>query len=74
MLGFVTIIQILSGLATGFFVLAHEPKSEGLGSIGGSASQFKGLSSSADDKLDRLTWISFALFIVSSILLGFKIV
>ena len=74
MLGFVTIIQILSGLATGFFILAHEPKSEGLGSIGGSASQFKGLSSSADQKLDRLTWIAFAIFIVASILLGFKVV
>ncbi|MCH2227804.1 MAG: preprotein translocase subunit SecG [Candidatus Caenarcaniphilales bacterium] len=74
MLGFVTIIQILSGLATGFLILAHEPKSEGLGSIGGSASQFKGLSSSADQKLDNLTWIAFAVFIVSSIVLGFNVV
>ncbi|NQY79097.1 MAG: preprotein translocase subunit SecG [Candidatus Caenarcaniphilales bacterium] len=74
MLGFVTIIQILSGLATGFFILAHEPKSEGLGSIGGSASQFKGLSSSADQKLDNLTWIAFGIFIIASILLGFNVV
>jgi protein translocase SecG subunit len=66
MLNFVTVIQILSGLATGFLILAHEPKSEGLGSIGGSAHHFKGMQSSAEDKLDQLTWASFILFYISN--------
>jgi len=74
MLSFITVIQILSGLATGFLILAHEPKSEGLGSIGGSAHHFKGMQSSAETKLDQLTWFSFASFIIASIILGFNLV
>jgi len=74
MLSFVTIIQILSGLATGFLILAHEPKSEGLGSIGGAAHHFKGMQSSAEDKLDQLTWGTFIIFLSSSIILGFGLV
>ncbi len=74
MLNFITVIQILSGLATGFLILAHEPKSEGLGSIGGSAHHFKGMQSSAEDKLDQLTWASFILFLGASIILGFNLV
>lgn len=70
----ITVLQIASGLVTVFFVLAHEPKSEGLGSIGGGGSQFSGVRTSADDKLDNLTWVAATIFILCSALLGFKII
>ena len=67
-------IQILSGLFTVFFVLIKDPKSEGLGAIGSSASSFKGVKTSADEQLDNMTWIFVAVFLFSSALLGFKLV
>lgn len=67
-------LQIISGLLTVFFVLIKEPKSEGLGAIGSSAHAFKGVRTSADEKLDNMTWIFAITFIVASALLGFKLV
>ena len=67
-------IQILSGLITGFLVLVHEPKSEGLGAIGSSASSFKGVRTSADEKLDKITWFFAGIFMLSSALLGLGII
>ncbi len=67
-------LQILSGLITVFFVLIKEPKSEGLGAIGSSASSFKGVRTSADEKLENMTWIFVAIFLLSSALLGFNLV
>ena len=64
-------LQVLSGLITAFFILIHEPKAEGLGSIGGSAHQFRGVRTSADDRLDNLTWFFAILFLLSSALLAF---
>ncbi len=64
-------VQVLSGIITAFFILIHEPKSEGLGSIGGSAHHFKGVRTSADDKLDNLTWFFAMLFLFSSAAIGF---
>jgi protein translocase SecG subunit len=68
------ILQLVSGLLTAFFVLAHDPKSEGLGAIGGSANHFKGMQSSADDKLNVLTWIAASTFMLCSLILGLKLV
>ncbi len=62
--------QVLSGIITAFFILIHEPKSEGLGSIGSSAGHFKGVRTSADDKLDNLTWFFAIIFLASSAALG----
>ncbi len=67
-------LQLISGLLTVFFILIKEPKSEGLGAIGSSASSFKGVRTSADEKLDKMTWIFVTSFMVCSALLGFKLV
>jgi protein translocase SecG subunit len=67
-------LQIISGLLTIFFVLLKEPKSEGLGAIGSSANSFKGVRTSADEKLDNMTWIFAGTFILCSALLGLKII
>lgn len=70
MLNIAIAIQIVSGLITAFFILAHEPKSEGLGAIGSSASVFKGVRTSADERLDSITWTFASVFILCSALLG----
>lgn len=67
-------LQIFAGLMTVFFVLIKDPKSEGLGAIGSSAHSFKGVKTSADQQLDNMTWIFVGLFLLSSALLGFKLV
>jgi preprotein translocase subunit SecG len=67
-------IQILSGIITSFFVLVHDPKSEGLGAIGSAASSFRGIRTTADEKLDRITWFFAGIFLLSSALLGLGIV
>ena len=67
-------LQIISGIITVFFVLIKDPKSEGLGAIGSSASSFKGVRTSADEKLDNMTWVAAIIFLLSSALLGFKLV
>ncbi len=70
MLGIFTAVQIISGIVTLLLILAHAPKSEGLGAIGASASQFSGVRTGADDKLDQLTWTAVVIFMLSSALLG----
>ena len=67
-------LQIISGLLTVFFVLIKDPKTEGLGAIGSSAHAFKGVRTSADEKLDNMTWVFVVIFMFSSALLGFKLV
>lgn len=67
-------LQIISGIITVFFVLIKDPKSEGLGAIGSSASSFKGVRTSADEKLDNMTWVAAIIFLLSSALLGFKLI
>lgn len=66
----VTILQVASGIITLLLILIHEPKSEGLGSIGGSAGSFSGVRTSADEKLDKLTWMAAGTFLVCSAILG----
>lgn len=68
--GLIFIVQILSGAIAVFFVLIKEPKSEGLGSIGGSATTFKGVKTSADAKLENMTWFFVITFMVASAYLG----
>lgn len=67
-------LQILSGIITVFLILIKEPKSEGLGAIGSSANAFKGVRTSADEQADNTTWFFAIVFILSSALLGFKLV
>jgi protein translocase SecG subunit len=70
MTGIIFTLQIISGLIAVFFVLVKEPKSEGLGSIGGSANTFKGVRTSADAKLENMTWFFVITFMVTSAYLG----
>ncbi len=70
MTGIVFLLQIISGAIAVFFVLIKEPKSEGLGSIGGSAHSFKGVRTSADAKLENMTWFFVIIFMLSSAYLG----
>ena len=70
MTGIVFALQILSGLIAVFFVLIKEPKSEGLGSIGGAANTFKGVRTSADGKLENMTWFFVITFMACSAYLG----
>ena len=65
------LVQIISGVISVFFVMVKEPKNEGLGAIGGSANTFKGVHSSADQKLENTTWFFVILFLSSSAYLGF---
>jgi protein translocase SecG subunit len=67
-------LQIISGLLTVFFILIKEPRSEGLGAIGSAAHSFKGVKTSADEQLDQSTWLFVGIFIVSSFILGLKLV
>lgn len=70
MTGIIFALQIISGFIAVFFVLIKEPKSEGLGSIGGSANTFKGVRTSADSKLENMTWFFVIIFLASSAYLG----
>lgn len=64
--------QILSGLGLITLILLHNPKGEGLGGIGSSASLFTG-PSQAEAGLDRITWVAAAIFIFTSAMLGWGI-
>ena len=70
---FMVTIQVLSGIALCTLVLLHSAKGEGLGGIGSSASLFAG-ASQAEAGLDKITWITAAVFIVASALVGWRIV
>lgn len=74
MLNFIVGLQVITGIVTGLFILIHEPKSEGLGAIGSAASQFRGVRTSADEKLDNITWFFAILFIGFSALVGLGLV
>ncbi len=67
-------LQIISGVLSVFFILIKDPKSEGLGAIGSAAHAFKGVKTSADEKLDNMTWVFVIAFLFSSALLGLKLV
>lgn len=71
MLALAFALQIISGIVTVFFILIKEPKSEGLGAIGSNAHSFKGVRTSADEKLDQMIWIFAGIFLFSSLYLAF---
>lgn len=66
-------IQIISALLLILFVLLHSPKGEGIGSIGG-ASQLFSSQKSAENGLNRITYVLGGIFIVTSLLLGYGII
>lgn len=66
-------IQIISALLLILFVLLHSPKGEGIGSIGG-ASQLFSSQKSAENGLNRITYVLGGIFIVTSLLLGYGVI
>ena len=70
---FVTVLQVLSGIGLTTLILLHAAKGEGLGGIGGSASLFTG-PSQAEAGLDKITWTVAAVFMISSALIGWRVV
>ena len=70
---FIVTFQILSGIALTTLILLHAAKGEGLGGIGGSATLFSG-PSQAEAGLDKITWTLAGVFILTSALIGWKII
>ncbi len=70
---FIVGIQVISGVILTVLILLHSAKGEGLGGIGGSASLFSG-PSQAEAGLDKLTWVAVGVFMLTSALVGWKII
>ncbi len=73
MLGFVWAIQVLSALLLICLILLHSPKGDGIAGFGG-ASQMFASQKGAEKRLNKITAIVAAVFIVCVFLLGFGIV
>jgi len=74
MVQFLYIVQILSALFLIFLVLLHSPKGDGMGGMMGSASQLFASQKTAEKGLNKVTYITGAVFIVLTIILGFGII
>ena len=70
MITFFYAIQIISALLLIVFVLLHAPKGDGLASIG-SASQLFSSQKSAEKGLNKVTYTLGAVFMLSTLGLGF---
>ena len=66
------IIQIVTAILLILLVLAHSPKGDGLGAIGGSANLFSS-QKSAEKGLNRLTYILSAIFLICSFITGYHL-
>lgn len=73
MVTFFYVIQIISALLLIMLVLLHSPKGDGIASIG-SASQLFSSQKSAEKGLNKVTYIVGAVFILTTLILGFGIV
>lgn len=73
MLGFVWAIQVLSALLLICLILLHSPKGDGIAGFGG-ASQMFASQKGAEKRLNKITAIVAAVFLVCVFLLGFGIV
>ena len=74
MVQFFYIIQILSALFLILLVLLHSPKGDGMGGMMGSASQLFASQKTAEKGLNKVTYITGGIFIVTTLLLGFGII
>lgn len=73
MLTFVWIVQIISAILLTVLVLMHSPKGDGLAAIGGMANLFSS-QKSAESGLNKLTANVALVFVVTSLITGYKIV
>lgn len=74
MVKFTYLIQIISGLFLILLVLLHSPKGDGMGGMMGSASQLFASQKTAEKGLNKTAYITGAIFIITTILLGFGII
>jgi len=73
MLAFVWIIQVVSAILLIALILLHSPKGDGIAGMGGSGQMFTS-QKGAEKRLNKITGIIAAVFIVCVFLLGFGIV
>ena len=73
MLGFVWAVQVLSALLLICLILLHSPKGDGIAGFGG-ASQMFASQKGAEKRLNKITAIVAAVFLICVFLLGFGIV
>lgn len=70
MIQFLYIVQILSALFLILLVLLHSPKGDGMGGMMGSASQLFASQKTAEKGLNKVTYITGGVFIVTTLILG----
>ena len=66
--------QILSALFLILLVLLHSPKGDGMGGMMGSASQLFASQKTAEKGLNKVTYITGAVFIITTIVLGLGLI
>lgn len=74
MVQFIYVIQILSALFLILLVLLHSPKGDGMGGMMGSASQLFASQKTAEKGLNKVTYITGAIFIITTIVLGLGLI
>lgn len=65
----VELIWVISAMLLIALVLLHSPKGDGIGAIGGQAQLFSS-SKTAEQTLNRVTWLVATLFLLFSLVLG----
>lgn len=65
----VKIIWAVSALLSIIFILLHSPKGDGLGGIGGQSQMFTS-TKSAENALNRITWILSIVFVALTVVLS----
>ncbi|MBQ3102277.1 preprotein translocase subunit SecG [bacterium] len=73
MVNFIFGVQIISGILLIILVLLHSPKGDGIASIG-SISQIFTSQKSAEDGLNKVTYIVGGIFILTTLLLGYGLI
>ncbi len=74
MIQFIYTVQILSALFLILLVLLHSPKGDGMGGMMGSASQLFASQKTAEKGLNKVTYVTGAIFILTTLVLGFGII
>lgn len=74
MVQFLYIVQILSALFLILLVLLHSPKGDGMGGMMGSASQLFASQKTAEKGLNKVTYITGGVFIVTTLILGLGLI
>ena len=64
-----TIIWSVAAVGLCILVLLHSPKGDGLGALGGQAQLFTS-TKSAEDTLNRATWLLLVIFMVLTVVLS----